>query len=127
MFKETPLTDAQQPLDVCRQYADDPRGWLYLYGLPGVGKSHLAAALAQQLDERHAQLIEGIAREHLTGALEGLNRHKRARVLEDAALALVAPHLSRTWRRKLSTSLLPPAEKPAQRVARGRPKKEPTP
>lgn len=30
-------------------YADSPRGWLYLWGGCGVGKSHLAAAIAHQV------------------------------------------------------------------------------
>lgn len=30
-----------------RSYAATPRGWLYLYGAPGSGKSHLAAAIGQ--------------------------------------------------------------------------------
>jgi DNA replication protein DnaC len=37
----------------CAQWADDPRGWLYIHGAFGGGKSHLAAAIA------NAQLIAG--------------------------------------------------------------------
>lgn len=33
-------------LDAARSFLTDPRQWLYLYGAPGVGKSHLAAAIA---------------------------------------------------------------------------------
>ena len=36
-------------LDTCRAYVDQPRGWLYLYGPTGVGKSHLAAATARAI------------------------------------------------------------------------------
>lgn len=32
-----------------RRYAAAPEGWLYLYGPPGAGKSHLAAAIANDL------------------------------------------------------------------------------
>jgi DNA replication protein DnaC len=33
-------------LDAARRFLTDPRQWLYFYGAPGVGKSHLAAAIA---------------------------------------------------------------------------------
>ena len=36
-------------LDTCRAYVDQPRGWLYLYGPTGVGKSHLAAATSRAI------------------------------------------------------------------------------
>lgn len=32
----------------CQDWADDPRGWLYLHGAFGAGKSHLAAAIANE-------------------------------------------------------------------------------
>jgi DNA replication protein DnaC len=38
-----------------RQYAEAPRGWLYIHGRPGVGKSHLAAAIANR--NRHMSVI----------------------------------------------------------------------
>lgn len=40
------LTEA---LTALRTYASEPRDWLYLYGPPGAGKSHLAAAVANAL------------------------------------------------------------------------------
>ena len=33
-------------LDAAHSFLSDPRQWLYFYGAPGVGKSHLAAAIA---------------------------------------------------------------------------------
>lgn len=39
----------QRALTACRAYADEPEGWLYLYGPTGTGKSHLAAATALTL------------------------------------------------------------------------------
>jgi len=38
-----------QALQDAECYAEDPRGWLYLCGPCGAGKSHLAAAIAHQL------------------------------------------------------------------------------
>jgi DNA replication protein DnaC len=38
--------------DVARQYAGNPRGWLILFGGFGCGKTHLAAAIANQSVER---------------------------------------------------------------------------
>lgn len=37
---------------VCRAYADYPGGWLYLYGPPGAGKSHLLAGVALALADQ---------------------------------------------------------------------------
>jgi DNA replication protein DnaC len=39
-------------LATCHQYAAHPKGWLYLWGSYGTGKSHLAAAIANTLAER---------------------------------------------------------------------------
>ena len=59
-----------------KQYSDAPRGWLYIHGRPGVGKSHLAAAIANA--NRHMRIIYrsmpafmDIVREQ-SGALEQL-------------------------------------------------------
>jgi len=38
--------------DLARQYADNPQGWLVLFGGYGCGKTHLAAAIANQAIER---------------------------------------------------------------------------
>jgi DNA replication protein DnaC len=38
--------------DQARQYADDPQGWLILFGGYGCGKTHLAAAIANQVIRR---------------------------------------------------------------------------
>jgi DNA replication protein DnaC len=39
-----------------RKYADKPSGWLYIYGRPGTGKSHLAAAIAN-VNKNHMNVI----------------------------------------------------------------------
>jgi DNA replication protein DnaC len=40
-----------------RSYADAPRGWLVLFGKCGVGKTHLAAAIANQLLADHWRVL----------------------------------------------------------------------
>lgn len=45
-------------LQAAQAYADDPRGWLALMGPSGVGKTHLAAAIAHRLQAaRYPQLL----------------------------------------------------------------------
>ena len=39
----------QAARQACQAFVSDPRGWLYLYGPTGTGKSHLAAATALEL------------------------------------------------------------------------------
>jgi len=39
-------------VDAARRYADRPEGWLVLLGVPGCGKTHLAAAIASAAIER---------------------------------------------------------------------------
>lgn len=46
--RETLLTAA----DAAAAYAEDPRGWLYIHGPVGSGKSHLAAAIANAVASR---------------------------------------------------------------------------
>jgi DNA replication protein DnaC len=43
--------------DLARQYADQPQGWLILFGGYGCGKTHLAAAIANQVVERRQQVL----------------------------------------------------------------------
>lgn len=38
----------------CEAWADEPRGWLYLHGAFGAGKSHLAAAIANEQQQAGA-------------------------------------------------------------------------
>jgi DNA replication protein DnaC len=42
------VTGTREAWDVARQYAEDPEGWLVLSGTCGSGKTHLAAAIANQ-------------------------------------------------------------------------------
>lgn len=44
-------------LEICRHYVEQPRGWIYLYGPNGVGKSHLACGTARALANRHHLLV----------------------------------------------------------------------
>ncbi|MBI1801243.1 MAG: ATP-binding protein [Chloroflexi bacterium] len=49
-FKPRPgLPSLLQALDASKKFAGEPKGWLLLSGRPGIGKSHLAAAIANRL------------------------------------------------------------------------------
>jgi DNA replication protein DnaC len=50
---DTTLPGVREALEVAQRYAEDPHGWLVLSGGYGVGKTHLAAAIA------HARLASG--------------------------------------------------------------------
>ena len=45
---DTSLPGVREALEVARRYAEDPHGWLVLSGGYGVGKTHLAAAIAHE-------------------------------------------------------------------------------
>ena len=55
--QQTPPIDVQRTTlmlayQAVQHYIAEPRGWLYLYGLAGAGKSHLAAAVCNALAAR---------------------------------------------------------------------------
>ena len=51
-----------QAVDVAERYAADPRGWLVLTGVPGSGKTHIAAAIANHtIDRGDPALFLGVA------------------------------------------------------------------
>ena len=45
---DSALPSLREALEVARRYAEDPHGWLVLSGGYGVGKTHLAAAIAHE-------------------------------------------------------------------------------
>ncbi len=51
---------ARDALEIARRYADDPQGWLILSGGYGVGKTHLAAAIANYQLSRGAHVFFSI-------------------------------------------------------------------
>jgi DNA replication protein DnaC len=52
----------QQIFNTCLEYAAAPRGWLVLTGVNGCGKTHLAAAIANdQLERAHAEVMFVVA------------------------------------------------------------------
>lgn len=70
VWQDRPLSSEAQKVFLadahrrCRAWADDPRGWLFLHGAFGAGKSHLAAAIAN-----HQQLSGAIVRFVTVGKL----------------------------------------------------------
>lgn len=49
-------------VEAARRFADHPQGWLVLSGVPGCGKTHLAAAIANRVIERgHPVLFLSVA------------------------------------------------------------------
>jgi DNA replication protein DnaC len=47
----------QIALSKAKKYAQKPSGWLYIHGLPGTGKSHLAAAIANYLAQHRWSIV----------------------------------------------------------------------
>ncbi|HMO56125.1 MAG TPA: ATP-binding protein [Roseiflexaceae bacterium] len=47
----------QRPFLRAREYARMPKGWFILFGNYGVGKTHLAAAIANELLQRHWRVL----------------------------------------------------------------------
>lgn len=47
-------------------YADNPKGWLYIYGSYGSGKTHLAAAIGQELAKRDYKVEYASGQELIT-------------------------------------------------------------
>jgi len=60
-FADVPAEAARQSLSqalaTCKAYAENPIGWLYLWGPTGVGKSHLAAAAARQIAAQYLATV----------------------------------------------------------------------
>lgn len=67
-----------QALNTCRIYVQDPRGWIYLWGPVGVGKSHLSAAVCREVASRQAMTATYISEPDLMRFLrEGYNRQQQ--------------------------------------------------
>src|SRR5262249_38213273 len=52
---------------LARRYADDPYGWLVFVGTTGCGKTHLAAAIANEVIARRMQVLFAVVPELLDG------------------------------------------------------------
>jgi len=66
-------------VDAAERFAESPEGWLVLTGIPGCGKTHIAAAIANRRIERgHPALFLTVA---------DLLDHLRASYRDDAELA----------------------------------------
>ncbi len=48
---------AEEACEVAQSYAENPDGWLLLMGNPGCGKTHLAAAIANEAVYRHFKTL----------------------------------------------------------------------
>lgn len=87
------LATMQHALDVCRAFAAEPVGWLYLYGPTGVGKSHLAAAVAQHVAATRYAVVNYASEPALMSFLrDGFDDHstsERMRALQSCDLLVL--------------------------------------
>lgn len=71
----------------CTVYADRPGGWLYLWGKPGAGKTHLAAAIAQAAAAAGTPTLYASAPQQLNFVKDGFKDHSSNERL-DALIAV---------------------------------------
>lgn len=67
----------------CEAWADDPRGWLFLHGAFGAGKSHLAAAIANH-QQRAGRIVRFVTVNKLLDILKAaIDTHKSEALIDD--------------------------------------------
>jgi DNA replication protein DnaC len=73
----TQRANLEKGFRAARAFADDPAGWLVLHGQSGVGKTHLAAAIANQCDANGLDVLFVTVPDlldHLRATFEASNR-----------------------------------------------------
>lgn len=67
----------------CEAWADEPRGWLFLHGAFGAGKSHLAAAIANE-QQRAGKIVRFVTVNKLLDILKAaIDTHKSEALIDD--------------------------------------------
>ena len=51
------LPGLAQALEASKKFSNQPKGWLFVSGRPGIGKSHLAAAIANQMIQKRKLVL----------------------------------------------------------------------